>query len=33
MTPQTRERALAKLDKFTAKVGYPDDVAGLLRRW
>jgi putative endopeptidase len=23
MTPQTRERALAKLDKFTAKVGYP----------
>ncbi|KKC03468.1 M13 family metallopeptidase [Mycobacterium nebraskense] len=24
MTPQTRERALAKLDKFVAKVGYPD---------
>lgn len=23
MTPQTRERALAKLTKFTAKVGYP----------
>ncbi|WP_409427918.1 M13 family metallopeptidase [Mycobacterium sp. SMC-11] len=23
MTPETRERALAKLDKFTAKVGYP----------
>ncbi|CAM2981345.1 peptidase M13 [Mycobacterium intermedium] len=23
MTPQTRERALAKLSKFTAKVGYP----------
>ncbi|MEB3980551.1 M13 family metallopeptidase [Mycobacterium sp. 663a-19] len=23
MTPQTRERALAKLKKFTAKVGYP----------
>ncbi|ORW00266.1 peptidase M13 [Mycobacterium kyorinense] len=23
MTPQTRERALAKLDKFTAKIGYP----------
>jgi len=23
MTPQTRERALAKLGKFTAKVGYP----------
>lgn len=23
MTPQTRERALAKLDKFVAKVGYP----------
>jgi putative endopeptidase len=23
MTPQTRERALAKLDKFTAKVAYP----------
>jgi putative endopeptidase len=23
MTPQTRERALIKLDKFTAKVGYP----------
>ena len=29
MTPQTRERALAKLDKFTAKIGYPEDVAGL----
>ena len=24
MTPQTRERALTKLDKFTAKIGYPD---------
>ena len=24
MTPQTRQRALAKLDKFTAKVGYPN---------
>jgi putative endopeptidase len=24
MTPQTRQRALTKLDKFTAKVGYPD---------
>lgn len=24
MTPQTRERALAKLGKFTAKVGYPN---------
>lgn len=24
MTPATRERALRKLDKFTAKVGYPD---------
>ncbi|MDD7812055.1 M13 family metallopeptidase [Mycobacterium sp. CSUR Q5927] len=23
MTPETRERALTKLDKFTAKVGYP----------
>ncbi|WP_225933595.1 M13 family metallopeptidase [Mycolicibacterium pallens] len=23
MTPQTRQRALAKLDKFTAKIGYP----------
>ena len=23
MTPQTREKALAKLDKFTAKIGYP----------
>lgn len=23
MTPQTRQRALTKLDKFTAKVGYP----------
>ncbi|MGV0625712.1 M13 family metallopeptidase [Mycolicibacter minnesotensis] len=23
MTPETRERALAKLDRFTAKVGYP----------
>ncbi len=23
MTPQTRDRALTKLDKFTAKVGYP----------
>ncbi len=23
MTPATRERALAKLDKFTAKIGYP----------
>lgn len=25
MTPATRERALAKLDKFTVKVGYPDN--------
>ncbi|HHY07931.1 MAG: M13-type metalloendopeptidase [Lawsonella sp.] len=24
MTPDTREKALAKLDKFTVKVGYPD---------
>lgn len=24
MTPQTRQRALAKLDKFTPKVGYPN---------
>ncbi len=24
MTPQTRQRALTKLDKFTAKVAYPD---------
>ena len=24
MTPETRERALAKLDKFTPKIGYPD---------
>jgi predicted metalloendopeptidase len=24
MTPQTRERALAKLDKFTPKIGYPN---------
>ena len=31
MTPATRERALAKLDKFTAKIGYPAEVAGLLR--
>ena len=23
MTPATRQRALAKLDKFTAKIGYP----------
>jgi len=23
MTPETRQRALAKLDKFTAKIGYP----------
>ena len=23
MTPETRERALVKLDKFTAKIGYP----------
>ncbi len=23
MTPQTRQRALAKLDRFTAKIGYP----------
>ncbi|BCQ11071.1 zinc metalloprotease [Mycobacterium heckeshornense] len=33
MTPQTRERALAKLDKFTAKVGYPNkwrDYSGLV---
>lgn len=25
MTPATREKALAKLDKFTIKVGYPDE--------
>lgn len=25
MTPDTRERALAKLDKFQAKIGYPDN--------
>ena len=24
MTPQTREKALVKLDKFTAKIGYPE---------
>ena len=24
MTPATRQRALAKLDKFTAKIGYPE---------
>ncbi|OBI06407.1 peptidase M13 [Mycolicibacter heraklionensis] len=33
MTPATRERALAKLDKFTAKVGYPAkwrDYSGLV---
>jgi putative endopeptidase len=24
MTPETRQRALAKLDKFVAKIGYPD---------
>ena len=24
MTPETRQRALAKLDKFTAKIGYPE---------
>ena len=24
MTPETRERALAKLDKFTPKIGYPE---------
>lgn len=33
MTPQTRQRALAKLDKFTAKVGYPAtwrDYSGLV---
>ena len=24
MTPQTRQRALAKLEKFTAKIGYPE---------
>lgn len=32
MTPATRERALAKLEKFTAKIGYPDkwrDYSGL----
>ncbi len=23
MTPETREKALAKLDKFTPKIGYP----------
>ncbi len=33
MTPETRQRALSKLDKFTAKVGYPDkwrDYSGLV---
>jgi putative endopeptidase len=33
MTPETRQRALAKLDKFTPKVGYPDkwrDYSGLV---
>jgi putative endopeptidase len=33
MTPETRQRALTKLDKFTAKVGYPDkwrDYGGLV---
>ncbi len=33
MTPETRERALLKLDKFIAKVGYPDkwrDYSGLV---
>ena len=30
MTPQTRERALAKLDKFTAEDRLPGQVAGLL---
>jgi predicted metalloendopeptidase len=33
MTPETRERALAKLDKFTPKIGYPvrwRDYPGLL---
>ena len=29
MTPETRERALTKLDKFTAKIGYPKTLAGL----
>lgn len=32
MTPQTRQRALAKLDQFTPKIGYPDkwrDYSGL----
>ncbi|UUO01850.1 M13 family metallopeptidase [Mycolicibacterium novocastrense] len=33
MTPQTREKALAKLDKFTPKIGYPSkwrDYSGLV---
>nr|WP_090341284.1 M13 family metallopeptidase [Mycolicibacterium malmesburyense]CRL71067.1 endothelin-converting enzyme [Mycolicibacterium malmesburyense] len=33
MTPQTREKALAKLDKFTPKIGYPKkwrDYSGLV---
>lgn len=33
MTPQTREKALAKLDKFTPKIGYPEkwrDYSGLV---
>ncbi len=30
MTPETRQRALAKLDKFTPKIGYPQEVARLL---
>ena len=33
MTPQTRQRALAKLDKFTAEDRLPGEVARLLRRW
>ena len=32
MSPETRERALAKLDAFTPKIGYPGEVEGLLRR-
>ena len=33
MTPETRQRALDKLDKFTAEDRLPREVARLLRRW
>jgi len=32
MTPQTRDKALAKLDKFTRKIGYPPS-GGTTRSW